>query len=320
MSIAPYLADQEHLLISPDSQLNRIPFEALQTEAGGDYLVQQYQISYLTSGRDLLKLETTPPSTAPALILANPNYDTADAAVQVASDNDHRSAELSQLQVGPLPGTAAEAEAIAPLLPNATVLTADQATENALKAAQAPRILHIATHGFFLADVERSEETQNWLSARSIETPLPPAEVGIENPLLRSGLALAGFNARQSGSEDGVLTALEAANLNLFGTQLVVLSACETGLGDIANGEGVYGLRRTLTIAGAESQLMSLWLVSDEGTQVLMARYYEKLMSGMGRSEALRVTQLEMIAEGGQYSHPYYWASFILAGDWQPLE
>ncbi|MEL7316781.1 MAG: CHAT domain-containing protein [Cyanobacteria bacterium J06559_3] len=318
--IAPYLADQEHLLISPDSQLNRIPFEALQTEAGGGYLVQQYQISYLTSGRDLLKLETTAPSTAPALILANPNYDTADATVQVASENDRRSAELSQLQVGPLPGTAAEAAAIAALLPNANVLTEDQATENALKAAQAPRILHIATHGFFLADVERSEETQNWLSARSIETPLPPIDVGIENPLLRSGLALAGFNARQSGSEDGVLTALEAANLNLFGTQLVVLSACETGLGDIANGEGVYGLRRTFSIAGAESQLMSLWLVSDDGTHALMARYYEKLMSGMGRSEALRATQLEMIAEDGRYSHPYYWASFILAGNWRPLE
>ncbi|MGF1522621.1 MAG: CHAT domain-containing protein [Leptolyngbyaceae cyanobacterium] len=317
--IAPYLADREHLLISPDSQLNRIPFEALQTEADSDYLLQRYQISYLTSGRDLLKLETTTPSTAPALILANPNYDTADATAQVASSNDRRSAKLSQLQVGPLPGTAAEAEAIAPLLPNATILTEDQATENALKAAQAPRILHIATHGFFLADVERSEETQNWLAARSVETSFPPADMSIENPLLRSGLALAGFNAR-SGSEDGVLTALEVANLNLFGTQLVVLSACETGLGDIANGEGVYGLRRTFAIAGAESQLMSLWLVSDDGTQALMARYYEKLMSGMGRSEALRATQLEMITEGGTYSHPYYWASFILAGDWRPLE
>ncbi|NJN20458.1 MAG: CHAT domain-containing protein [Leptolyngbya sp. RL_3_1] len=138
--------------------------------------------------------------------------------------------------------------------------------------------------------------------------------------MLRSGLALAGFNPRSSGSEDGVFTALEASQLNLFGTQLVVLSACETGLGDIANGEGVYGLRRAFAIAGAESQLMSLWQVSDYGTQSLMARYYENLTTGMGRSEALRAVQLEMIEAGGQYSHPYYWGAFILAGDWRPLD
>ncbi len=91
--------------------------------------------------------------------------------------------------------------------------------------------------------------------------------------MLRSGLALAGFNARSNGDEDGVLTALEVSSLNLLGTQLVVLSACETGLGDIANGEGVYGLRRAFAIAGAETQLMGLWLVSDYGTQDLMAQY-----------------------------------------------
>ena len=141
----------------------------------------------------------------------------------------------------------------------------------------------------------------------------------VENLLLRSGLALAGFNNREGGTEDGVLTALEAANLNLEGTQLVVLSACDTGLGDIANGEGVYGLRRSFAIAGAESQLMSLWRVSDEGTQVLMSRYYENLKQGMGRSEALQEVQLAMI-DDPQYNFPYYWASFILAGDWKPLE
>ena len=142
----------------------------------------------------------------------------------------------------------------------------------------------------------------------------------MENPLLRSGLALAGFNIRSSGPDDGVLTALEVANLNLDGTQLVVLSACETGVGDIANGEGVYGLRRSFALAGAETQLMSLWQVSDDGTSDLMARYYDKLTNGMGRSEALRETQLEMIHGEGDYSHPYYWAAFILSGDWRPLE
>ena len=152
------------------------------------------------------------------------------------------------------------------------------------------------------------------------ETPIPRAEsVAVENPLLRSGLALAGFNERASGEEDGVLTALEVAQLNLSGTQLVVLSACETGLGDIANGEGVYGLRRAFAIAGAETQVLSLWQVDDAGTAELMAAYYENLLSGSGRAGALRQVQLEMINSQSRYAHPYYWAAFITTGDWRPL-
>ncbi|MEL6327953.1 MAG: CHAT domain-containing protein, partial [Cyanobacteria bacterium J06626_23] len=321
--IAPYLADREHLLISTDSQLNRIPFEALQTEGKDDYLVERYQISYLTSGRDLLKFATSAPSTAPALIVANPTYDADGPVVQTASSHHSRSLDLSQMQVSQLPGTAAEAEAIAALLPDATMLTEDQATETALKTVRAPRILHIATHGFFLENGASLDPATRGLGIEWTEAPAGGSTrsgATVENPLLRSGLALAGFNARSSGDEDGVLTALEAAHLNLVGTQLVVLSACETGLGDIANGEGVYGLRRSLAIAGAETQLMSLWRVSDEGTQALMTRYYEHLMNGRGRSEALRATQLEMIAAEGQYSHPYYWAPFILAGNWRSLQ
>ena len=321
--IAPYLEDTDHLLISPDGQLNLLPFEALQPEAGGDYLIQQYQISYLNSGRDLLKFDLIEPSTNPAVIVANPDYEVADDTVvaQGRSTGDgRRSTELNRFKVEPLPGTGAEAEAIRPLLPNADIHTEDEATENLLKSVQSPRILHIATHGFFLPDVERPE-TQEFTNFATFSDDRPfPTHALTENPLLRSGLALAGFNTRTSGSEDGVFTALEASQLNLFGTQLVVLSACETGLGDIANGEGVYGLRRAFALAGAESQLMSLWQVSDYGTQSLMARYYEKLTAGMGRSEALREVQLEMIEQGGQYSHPYYWAAFILAGDWRPLE
>lgn len=329
--IAPYLQNTQHLLISPDSQLNRLPFEALQPETGGNYLVQQYQISYLNSGRDLPKFNLVPSSNNPAIVLANPDYETADDTVQIAQIPDstesdrsvnERSTELSQLQVLPLPGTAAEAEAIKPLLPNAQLFDGIEATENLLKTVQSPRILHIATHGFFLPDIDRPTPnalslgmSSNNFSATSISP-----ERTLENPLLRSGLALAGFNNRNSGNEDGVLTALEASNLNLLGTQLVVLSACETGLGDIANGEGVYGLRRAFALAGAQTQLMSLWQVSDFGTKNLMARYYQKLNQGMGTSEALRSVQLEMIANGGNYSHPYYWAAFVLAGDWRPLE
>ena len=361
--IAPYLQDVDHLLISPDGQLNLLPFEALQAQAGGEYLVQQYQISYLSSGRDLLKFDIIEPSQNPAVIVANPDYETASnsplpdlgeglgsvdaerlpegwasrpstplrtrslsgvvGAAAPEGLTNRRSTELSQLQVGPLPGTAAEAEAIRPLLPQATFLTEANATENLIKAVQAPRILHIATHGFFLPDVELPEPSDLGGGLIASNDPLAssgPRGIIAENPLLRSGLALAGFNPRRSGLEDGVFTALEASQLNLLGTQLVVLSACETGLGEVANGEGVYGLRRAFALAGAETQLMSLWNVSDYGTQSLMARYYENLTAGMGRSEALRVVQLEMIEQGGEYSHPYYWAAFILAGDWRPME
>lgn len=319
--IAEYVGDRQHLLISPDSQLNRLPFEALQTD-DGRYLVEQYQISYLNSGRDLLKFEVTEPSPAPAVVLANPDYETAP--VADARDGARpRSTELSQMRFGALPGTAREAEALRQLLPNATILVEQQATEQALKQVDAPRILHIATHGFFLEDQAIARPNRDLgvsLADASGIPALPPVDLTVENPLLRSGLALAGFNPRRSGGEDGVFTALEATNLNLYGTQLVVLSACDTGLGDIANGEGVYGLRRAFDIAGAETQLMSLWRVSDEVTQTLMTRYYENLTSGLGRSKALREVQLAMIRESNEYSHPYYWASFILAGDWRPLD
>ncbi|NEQ34172.1 MAG: CHAT domain-containing protein [Leptolyngbya sp. SIO4C5] len=220
--IAPYIQDTDHLLISPDGELNRLPFEALQTNSG-DFLVQQYQISYLSSGRDLLKFDVVEPSRNPAVILANPNYeqasdvplpDLAEGPVTAATlpseeqlssgtETNRRSGDLSQLtDFAPLPGTAAEAKALAPLLPNAQILTADNATENLLKVVQAPRILHIATHGFFLPDADRVAAPTQFgdgdFTATAATTNVP-----LENPLLRSGLALAGFNTRSSGTEDG---------------------------------------------------------------------------------------------------------------------
>jgi CHAT domain-containing protein len=140
--------------------------------------------------------------------------------------------------------------------------------------------------------------------------------------LLRSGLALAGANQRRSGSDrddDGILTALEAAGLDLWGTKLVVLSACDTGVGKVKNGEGVFGLRRALLLAGSETQVISLWPVSDLGTRDLMIEYYRALEQGEGRSEGLRRVQLEMITRKGR-SHPFYWASFIQSGEWANLE
>ncbi|MEC4854061.1 MAG: CHAT domain-containing tetratricopeptide repeat protein, partial [Jaaginema sp. PMC 1079.18] len=276
------LGAKTHILLSPDSQLNLIPFAALVDE-NNQYLVENYQITYLTTGRDLLRLQNQQEPRQASVIVANPDYDEPgvnNSEIAFNRGSNRRSNDLDSIRFGALPGTAREAEAIQPLLPNAKVLTQLEATEQAIKQVEAPRILHIATHGFFL-NVDLVAPSANPFESRGVlgirlesEASAP---VDQENPLLRSGLALAGIHTRSSGgSEDGVLTALEVAGLNLRGTKLVVLSACETGVGDVANGEGVYGLRRALAIAGAESQVISLWKVSDAGTQELMVDYYQR--------------------------------------------
>ncbi len=334
--IRPLLGDKTHLLISPDGQLNVMPFDALVDEQGR-YLIESYQTSYLTSGRDLLKLQTSTASSRSPVIIANPDYTSTEESpgdIVTTQATNQRSADVETLSFSPLPGTAEEASAIAPLLPNATIFTQRQATESQLKQLTAPSILHIATHGFFLPDTsfsaagDANSRSNTGASLELIDTELEaaliPNDYEIENPLLRSGLALAGVNARSSGGdrtiEDGILTALEASSLDLAGTQLVVLSACETGLGATSDGDGVYGLRRAFTIAGAESQLMSLWQVDDTGTSELMQLFYQNLIEKkQGRSEALRNAQLELL-NTGTYQHPYYWSSFIFSGDWRSLE
>lgn len=308
------LTGVDHLLLAPDSQLNLIPFAALVNETDR-YLLEEYQITYLTSGRDLLRLDQSVASQQPPMVMANPDYDIAQQTVATASTrgSGERSADLSDLTFGPLAGTAAEAAEISQQLSDATVITGAEATENMLKNVDGPRILHIATHGFFLKDPDPETPDSPQSSFRGAA-----ATSTLSDPLLRSGLALAGFNQRSSGSEDGVLTALEAANLNLNGTQLVVLSACETGVGEVRNGAGVYGLRRAFVMAGAQTQVLSLWQVSDLATKDLMVGYYQQLQANKGRSEALREIQLSML--NGDYAHPYYWAAFIPSGDWTPMQ
>jgi CHAT domain-containing protein len=143
-----------------------------------------------------------------------------------------------------------------------------------------------------------------------------------ENPLLRSGLALAGANQLHSGQDDGILTALEAAGLDLAGTELAVLSACETGIGQVQNGEGVYGLRRALVLAGVQTQVTGLWKVDDAATRDLMVDYYGRLSAGAGRSAALRAAQLAMLTNRShpERRHPYYWASFVAIGEAGPIK
>ena len=217
------------------------------------------------------------------------------------------------------PRNSGGSDALRQLQPDAEVLTSGEANESAVKSAHGPRLLHLATHGFFLGSNQRATSERGRLLVQAASLDSGPTVV-IENPLLRSGLAFAGANQRDDGhGGDGILTALEASSLDLWGTRMAVLSACESGLGETKPGDGVYGLRRALVMAGAESQVMSLWQVSDDATRALMTDYYTRLKAGEARSGALRQVQLEMLHSTTR-RHPYYWASFVLSGADGPIQ
>ena len=323
------LGRSQHLLISPDGPLNLIPFAALVDEHS-NYLVDRYTITYLTSGRDLLRLQVPRESQSAPVVLADPAFgEPAMVAAHVGAgrkdarngngDGERVQVDYSQIFFGPLPGVSAEVRALKELLPQATFLTKEGATKAALRNVKGPSILHIATHGFFLEEAPSASENSGETASAKDQTRLGKWTVRVANPLLRSGLALAGANQGDKGADDGVLTALEAAGLDLWGTKLVVLSACDTGVGQVKNGDGVYGLRRALVLAGSESQMMSLWPVSDRSTRDLIISYYKGLMQGQGRGEALRQAQVKMLRNKA-HRHPYYWASFIQSGEWANLE
>jgi CHAT domain-containing protein len=320
--IVPLLGGSTNVLIAPDGALNVVPFSALVDNAK-QFLIKKYTFTYLTSGRDLLRLAVKTKAQGGGVVFADPAFDATGAPAPAGTTRGRRSADLASLLWQPLPGTAQEADLVEKTLPGLKVYRRDQATEATVKRVRGPKILHLATHGFFLPDEPlpiTPDAGERGMAGAPPGVPggLPTPTPTIENPLLRSGLAFAGANKLRSGDEDGILTAMEASGLDLWGTKLVVLSACETGVGKVTNGDGVYGLRRALVIAGAESLVMSLWQVDDAATKDLMVGYYGKLAKGKPRSTALRDVQLELLARD-QYAHPYYWASFLPAGDNSPL-
>jgi CHAT domain-containing protein len=327
--LRPLLGDATQLLISPDGALNLIPFEILVDEQN-HYLIERFSCTYLTSGRDLLRLQIARQSKSNPLVLANPMFGEPELIATAKAEtpksqgvafnrrtrkrqSETTGADLSKVYFASLNGTSQEAQAIKSLFAEASIWTGTQATESLLKRVAAPRIMHIATHGFFLTDTPQASNSGEE-KTRAID-----AGVKIENPLLRSGLALAGANLHKNSDDDGILTALEATGLNLWGTKLVTLSACDTGVGEVKNGEGVYGLRRAFVLAGTETLVMSLWLVSDYVTREMMTAYYKGLKQGQGRGEALRQMQLATLRSKGR-EHPFYWASFIQAGEWANLD
>jgi CHAT domain-containing protein/tetratricopeptide (TPR) repeat protein/WD40 repeat protein len=300
------LGSVDKVFISPDGLLNLFPFAALVDDEGHP-LVDVYRIAYLSSGRDLARGKVTPiPSKSSLLLFANPAFGD-DSAGSRAPGGAHRSRDF-QHQFSLLWGTEREAVEIPPLIAGPEdqkrVLRGALATESAVKGAHSPRILHLATHGFFLPDDELEES----------------GFIGTyENPLVRSGLAFAGANtaAKKTDGDDGVLTALEVSGMDLAGTELVVLSACDTGTGEVQTGQGVLGLRSAFVVAGARNLLMSLWPVNDEMTAFQMKAFYRNLPS-MPPAEALRQAQLQTIrklkAEHDGNILPGLWAPFILQG------
>jgi CHAT domain-containing protein/tetratricopeptide (TPR) repeat protein len=325
--LLPHLKDYRQWFLSPDGELNRVPFAALPApQQPTSPLAKVVELRLLTTGRDLLRLQQPTPTGSRALVMANPNYDRPDAKaapIPRVNANQRRSAVLGSSQWTPLPASEREGQQVARLL-GTRLINGTGATTKALQRQHGPRVLHVATHGFFVADQE-SKPTE---AMRSIQEDSPLlVSLRQEDPQLRSGLVLAGANQPDlDPNDDGYLTAAEAVTLNLNGTELVVLSACSTGQGEVRTGEGVYGLQRSLTVAGARSTLLSLWKVDDAATAEFMVRFYQRLRAGEGRSEALATVQQEFRSgkvkspSGVNWKESFYWAAWQLVGDWRPIK
>jgi CHAT domain-containing protein len=312
------------LFIAPDGQLNTLPFEVIPLLEGG-YLIDHYPITYLGAGRDLLRFAAEiPGKPASALVMASPDFDLRAGRLQKkapcspATGRCSRDFERGSQYFSRLEGTKIEGTNIGRLLGTSPLLEQD-ALESRLKSVSSPLILHIATHGFFLTDQER-EDGEPGRKTGMMGTPDMQrlSGAGMESPMLRSGLALAGANTwLKKGdlppeAEDGILTAEDVTGLDLTTTDLVVLSACDTGMGEVKTGEGVFGLRRACVLAGAKTLVMSLWKVPDLPTQELMVDFYRRILKGTPKADALREAQMELRKK---YPHPADWGAFICQGD-----
>ena len=337
------------LILSPDGELWLVPWAALPLE-DGRYLVEQYAISTVTSGRDLVPSHERAESLE-SLVFADPSFDLpaqdlvkAVKAIDVPDELSALPADISIASAGagrrsvseigwaqPLPASVGEARRVAERIEEITgskpnVFLRERALEERVKRAESPRILHFATHGFVLPDqvtsVARIEQQSRFSKPdKPIQGLTSEAGEPLEDPLLRCGLLLAGCNAsataRPEGVDDGCLTGKEIVALDLRGTELVVLSACETGLGRVQYGEGVAGLRQAFLIAGAEAVLASLWQVPDAATAELISRFFANLADDRGNARALQESQREAIEKRRKSlgaAHPAAWAAFQVTG------
>lgn len=289
--IDPSLTGKKTLYVSADGVYNQISLNTLK-KTDGDYLLNRYDIIMVGNSKDVLALKTQKPGIAKktAFLLGFPDY--------------------GGTAVAALPGTKVEIDNIAKILKTGgyqvTPYMQKAATEAIVKSLKGQGLVHIATHGYFQQDVEQASAGVHEENAKN-------------NPLLRSGILLAGASPTLKGevipnlesNDNGVLTAYEAMNLNLEGTDIIILSACETGLGDVRAGEGVYGLQRSFQVAGAKALVMSLWKVDDAATQALMTNFYTALAKGGSKAKAFKQAQLQLMTK---YKEPYYWGAFVMLG------
>lgn len=292
--LLPYVENSLEINFSLSGVLNKIPMATLQDE-DGKLLLEKFKLHQLSNASSLLSTTKVEPVFQNSTIYGGINYDT------------QYTLNLKN-SFGYLPGTKQEAFAIKSIIPTATIITEKNASETNFRnlTGKSPSVLHLATHGFYF-DYNKNPEGAFGSNFKTAT-----------NPLKRTGLLLAdgneGINSiYQSGQEqqtDGVLTSLEIAYMDLRETDLVVLSACETGLGDIDGAEGVFGLQRAFKMAGVDLLLMSLWEIPDDETKEFMTYFYQESLSQKDVRQSFRNTQLHM--KNLYQDQPEKWAAFIL--------
>jgi len=339
--LLPHIGSDQRWLISPDAALWLVPWAALPLP-GGRYAIEEHLISYLVSGRELAA-DPGSKATGRPIVLADPDYDLDLSRARAVAQRvkPEHAAALNQPIVSlrgtarshaeavfrRLPGTAAEAEAILPQITRYAhteprYYAGPEALEAVFKSVNRPQIVMLSTHGFFLDEpAPRPEDGK--VPRLSSDGGLPTAGTDHlpENPLLRCGLILAGANQREKANgpedDDGILTGMEIVGTDLQGTELVVLSACETGVGQVRTGEGLAGLRQAFQLAGAQAVIATLWQVPDRESARLMMGFFDNLAKGQGKAEALRQAQLAQIKSRRERygaAHPFFWAAYTLTG------
>ncbi len=324
--IATKISDKKRIYVSLGGVYNNINLNTLYNPESGKYLLEEKDIHIVNSARDFVlskEREKKIVTSTKASLYGFPDFngnssisiDTLNylASTRNLSQNWIDSLTRGNMKASPLPGTKIEIENISSTFNKngwtVSSYTQSAASETNLKKEKSPRVLHIATHGYFFPDVPMEKDNTRFLGMDRQQV--------VQDPMLRSGLLFAGANitlkGEESKGENGLLSAAEASLLDLRETELVVLSACETGRGEVKNSEGVYGLRKAFSDAGAQNIIMSLWKVDDEVTQEFMSRFYEIWLDDKKSiREAFNKTQLEIKAK---YPQPYYWGAFILVGE-----
>lgn len=314
--IAEQLNGISKVYLTADGVFNKVNLYTLQNPVTGKYIIDEFEISILPN---LTYLNDTYQSNNnnTAQLFGNPDYEY-DFSKKTSShvlNNAIAKNRFGFSELPPLPGTQTEVDNITQSLKsnkwNINTYTKTEATEAKLKTVKSPKVLHIATHGFFLKDIdELTDKTILGFESNNLKS----------NPLLRSGIMMAGASvvARDTANiykeQDGIFTAYEASLLNLTNTDLVVLSACETGLGVELNNQGVFGLQRAFYIAGAKNLIMSLWIVDDHATQLLMSEFYKLWSVNPTQKNISTAFKKAQTSVRNQYPHPYYWGAFVLLG------